>query len=694
MPHVCGAVVALCAVACPRAFADPAGVDAPAATLPAIACYPSDPSPEQLAYLTRVGALPPTQSQDPSRFIIDAFAWRAGGSVGPSGGALPIDLTYSFPKDTTTWGIAPVSPPGPNELSQKLIATFGSGNLDLGREHIRQAFAMWRRAAGITYSEVADDAAPMDTLETRTPTRGDIRIGGRSLGIEFFLAYNAFPSAGSTNVIGGGDMFLNSSYFQAQYFTNPTNNYRYFRNVLSHEHGHGLGLAHTTPCDTTKLMEPFITLAFDSPQLDDIRAAQRNYGDRFAGNHAAATAKNLGDLAPALGTPRSVRESLLSTNGSSGINNTNQDWFRFSLGSAQQVTVTAQPVGGTYLQGAQLVECDGVNIASVDAQNAGDLTMELRDATGFAVLFTSAAGGPGVSESITASLNPGTYFVRVFDTGFNPPANQTVQLYNFSARVAGAPYPPRAIAGVHKRSWAGAKTFFMGNVASWTNELGATITAWDWDLDADGSFETPGAQVSRTFVSNGTIPVTLRVTDSTGLSATDTIIVTVFNATASITAITPGTAAQGTNTPVTITGTNFKGVTSASQLTISGTGASFTGTPVVNPLGTQITGLTLQTQYTAPTGTRTIGVSNSDASGTSSGNATSAAILTITAAPPCPGDLNLDGTRNIADLTVLLSAFGSVVPPGTGADLNGDGFVNTIDVTRMLSLFGLPCGSP
>ena len=34
--------------------------------------------------------------------------------------------------------------------------------------------------------------------------------------------------------------------------------YRFLRNVVMHEHGHGLGFQHTCPANGTKLMEPFI----------------------------------------------------------------------------------------------------------------------------------------------------------------------------------------------------------------------------------------------------------------------------------------------------------------------------------------------------------------------------------------------------------------------------------------------------
>ncbi len=59
--------------------------------------------------------------------------------------------------------------------------------------------------------------------------------------------------------------------------------------------------------------------------------------------------------------------------------------------------------------------------------------------------------------------------------------------------------------------------------------------------------------------------------------------------------------------------------------------------------------------------------------------------------PPCTGDINSDGHVNGADLSVLLSQFGSGVTPGTGADLNGDGVVNGADLSVFLSSFGLSC---
>jgi hypothetical protein len=57
----------------------------------------------------------------------------------------------------------------------------------------------------------------------------------------------------------------------------------------------------------------------------------------------------------------------------------------------------------------------------------------------------------------------------------------------------------------------------------------------------------------------------------------------------------------------------------------------------------------------------------------------------------CPADLNLDGTVNGADLSLVLSSWG----PCTGAclyDVNADGIINGSDLSKVLSAWGT-CGN-
>lgn len=58
----------------------------------------------------------------------------------------------------------------------------------------------------------------------------------------------------------------------------------------------------------------------------------------------------------------------------------------------------------------------------------------------------------------------------------------------------------------------------------------------------------------------------------------------------------------------------------------------------------------------------------------------------------CPTDLNFDGEIDLADLNVVLSAFGLSDNPQ--ADVNDDGEVNLADLNAILAEFGSGCGAP
>jgi PKD repeat protein len=77
---------------------------------------------------------------------------------------------------------------------------------------------------------------------------------------------------------------------------------------------------------------------------------------------------------------------------------------------------------------------------------------------------------------------------------------------------------------------AGQVVTFDGSTS--TAAPGRSIVRWEWDLDNNGTFESVGVTVTRTFPSNGTYQVTLRVMDNTapvGLTDTATVDVVVRN---------------------------------------------------------------------------------------------------------------------------------------------------------------------
>jgi hypothetical protein len=599
-------------------------------------CFVNNPTPEELEnIMTRFQALPPGLSPFDSRYFTATPVWTGSGGQGSSGTATKANLTYSFPADNVTWGDGQNGPSAPNNLHASFMTLFGSGNEDHGFELIRQALTAWHRFNGINYTEVADDNVAFTSSTSHVATRGDIRIGanpqGTSSGV---LAYDHFPS-------GGSDMTINSDYFPASQLALglADNNYRYLRNVVSHEHGHGLGFIHPVPCNATKLMEPFINLNFETTQIDEKRGAGRNYGDRWSGNSSGAAAADFGNLT----TPflRSVVERNLSTNGSAV-----SDWFKFTIDSAQDVMITVAPTGSSYTEGQQTSGCSGTT-ATVNAQQAGNLNFELRNGSnGTTILQTAAGMAAGSNETMTMpALGAGTYWVRVFDSANSGSANQIVQLYDMTLRVGpgattggGAKAPPVAVAGLSKRVLAGANCYFIGDINSYVTDTGpgggANALTYAWDLDGNGTFggglDSTSSEPVFNYPSNGSYTVKLRVTDSNALSSTDTITVTVFGGNASLLSVIPSSVDPGVSTPVVINGVNLKGISNASQFTASGSGVTFTGTPTVNYLGTQVTGLNVMVAAGASAGLRDVIVTNSDASGTSSGNATAPGMLNVT----------------------------------------------------------------
>jgi hypothetical protein len=319
----------------------------------------------------------------------------------------PIDLTYSFVPDGVSVPANAGLSGGVNQIHSMFNSAIGAGTWP---GLFAQVFDRWSELLGTSYTNVADDGAPL-FASVGGPTRGDLRISAIPLdGFNGVLAYNNFPTA-ELGVPGGGDMVMDSD--DANNWAQPANNFRFLRNTISHEHGHGMGLLHVCPDNGSKLMEPFINVNFDGPQLDDIRAGQRHYGDNYENNDSAAAAAPLGSLAG-----NSVALTDLSID-----DNTDVDYYAIDLQAQSSVDITLRPIGFTYSTGPQgFFGCFFADTSNVNALNVHNVNLTLIDSDGSTVLASAPAAGAGAIETISGAVvpNAGTYYVRVStSTGTN-----------------------------------------------------------------------------------------------------------------------------------------------------------------------------------------------------------------------------------------------------------------------------------
>ena len=159
------------------------------------------------------------------------------------------------------------------------------------------AFSRLEEVSGVSYDYESNNSSQAINFTAnprgRLGVRPDVRIGGHSIDGQSgsnTLAYNYFPDH--------SDMVIDTD--NTSFYSNSTNSYRAFRNVVMHEASHGLGISHMESNNAVFLMEPSISTSFDGPQLDDILALQRNYGDALeknGGNGTFGTATILGSVA-------------------------------------------------------------------------------------------------------------------------------------------------------------------------------------------------------------------------------------------------------------------------------------------------------------------------------------------------------------------------------------------------------------
>ena len=363
---------------------------------------------------------PPEYVEYISRLIFGDFlpAYNAGtrwsstsyGSTGSRGN--PIRLRWSFvPDGVQLPGLSGGS--APSNLFSSMNSKFG-GNTTLWQNQFRNSFARWQQVAGVRYEEVSDDGAAFpNSGGSATAPRGDVRIGARNLdGANGVLAFNYFPNT--------GDMVLDSS----ESWQSSGGTYRFLRNTIMHEHGHGLGFGHTIPTNSTKLMEPYLNTNFDGPQDDDIRGVHRFYGDPYELNNSASQA-----------TPIDMTNTNSTTLEFASLDRTaDVDWYRLQIPAFRRLTITVTPIGGTYQVGP-----DGGTATTVNTQQIQNLQLELRDSSGTTILASATSNGVGQPEQIANFVLPpagGIFYARVFS---GPGSTDDVQRYRLTVQTSTRP---------------------------------------------------------------------------------------------------------------------------------------------------------------------------------------------------------------------------------------------------------------
>lgn len=386
-------------------------------------CIDADnpPSPEVFELINDAIMTNPTGL----RYDLDAN-WNAQGA--------PVHLTWSFVPDGLNINAGPTGDTaGPSTLFATLDAQFAAqGGRATWISRFQQVFDRWEELTGVSYTRVTapgvdwDDGAAWFT--GGGPQRGDIRISMRNITLGGVLAFNYFPTIGDMVIDSG----VNWGSFSA-------NTHRYLRNVIGHEHGHGLGLSHSCPQDNARLMQPAISSfpPFDGPRHDDVAGIQRGYGDPFENDNTAGTATHVGAVTPAtpinLGAVPGI--SIPNTSILSIDANNEQDWFRFTAPGIYNAFVTVTPLGLTY--DASIQDCQTFNGCCsgnfINSQEIADLAVSLYDSDGTTILATANSEPLGSPETINGVFlgAPGDYYVRVFESNFP----QQTQFYTLSISV-------------------------------------------------------------------------------------------------------------------------------------------------------------------------------------------------------------------------------------------------------------------
>jgi hypothetical protein len=622
-------------------------------------------------------ANPPSEEvmEQVRRYIEGGYAsrYQVGSRWARGSNGDPINLTWSFVPDGITVGDA--GAPGGAGAST-LFATLDSRfSAQGGRAtwilQFQRSFDRWQALSGVNYTRVRnaagnewDDGASWGNVGGTN--RGDVRIGMKNIdGGGGILAYNSFPD--------NGDMVIDSS----ENWATGGSSYLFFRNVILHEHGHGLGFSHVCPQGTAssggaKLMAPFADTGFDGPQQDDIRAVQLNYGDPYEPNDNSTAAAALGALSAGatinLGVVPSPTPAFAGLLSIERVGET--DWYSFTIDAPRLVNFTLTPLGSTYQQNAQNGGCTSTGTNS-NGLGSANLAFDFRNSLNTITYRSVNATAAGVAETTSGLLlSPaGTFLVRVFQSG----SQTEVQSYRMSLTAQNVSMAPTASDG----------TFTNFVRVTWPNVI----------ADAEGF------QIARSLTDATSGASVIGTVDGATFTFDDTTAVPGTTYFYFIKARQPGNVNYRYTTASGNAG--FRPIVNQPPVANAGPDQSVTdedrsGSEAVTLNGSASTDDNAITSYVWREGTTTIatgavanvtldvGVHTISLTVTDAASLSSTDSLVVTVQPGCFADYNLDGGVDGGDLT---DYFIDWEAGNAAADANADGGIDGADVETFFAVW-------